>query len=139
MPSEDYMDRDERDERDDIIDADEDPGLVDDSADEDTDLDDAEDTDDADDDTVTFASLGLPEEILAAVTDMGFRVPTPIQAAAIPPLLELRDVVGIAQTGTGKTAAFGLPLLAIVDGHRPDGHRQDRSLRSAAARHRRRG
>ena len=120
MPSEDYMDRDERDERDDIIDADEDPGLVDDSADEDTDLDDAEDTDDADDDTVTFASLGLPEEILAAVTDMGFRVPTPIQAAAIPPLLELRDVVGIAQTGTGKTAAFGLPLLAIVDADERD-------------------
>ena len=51
MPSEDYMDRDEQDERDDIIDADEDPGLADDSADEDTDLDDAEDTDDADDDT----------------------------------------------------------------------------------------
>ena len=120
MPSEDYMDRDERDERDDIIDADEDPGLVDDIADEDTDLDDAEDTDDADDDTVTFASLGLPEEILAAVTDMGFRVPTPIQAAAIPPLLELRDVVGIAQTGTGKTAAFGLPLLAIVDADERD-------------------
>ena len=120
MPSEDYMDRDERDERDDIIDADEDLGLVDDIADEDTDLDDAEDTDDADDDTVTFASLGLPEEILEAVTDMGFRVPTPIQAAAIPPLLELRDVVGIAQTGTGKTAAFGLPLLAIVDADERD-------------------
>ena len=120
MPSEDYMDRDEQDERDDIIDADEDHGLVDDSADDDTDLDDAEDTDDADDDTVTFASLGLPEEILEAVTDMGFRVPTPIQAAAIPPLLELRDVVGIAQTGTGKTAAFGLPLLAIVDADERD-------------------
>ena len=69
---------------------------------------------------MTFASLGLPEEILAAVTDMGFRVPTPIQAAAIPPLLELRDVVGIAQTGTGKTAAFGLPLLAIVDADERD-------------------
>ena len=68
MPSEDYMDRDEQDERDDIIDADEDHGLVDDIVDEDTDLDDAEDTDDADDDTVTFASLGLPEEILEAVT-----------------------------------------------------------------------
>ena len=51
---------------------------------------------------------------------MGFRVPTPIQAAAIPPLLELRDVVGIAQTGTGKTAAFGLPLLAIVDADERD-------------------
>ena len=60
MPSEDYMDRDEQDERDDIMDADEDHGLVDDIVDEDTDLDDAEDTDDADDYTVTFASLGLP-------------------------------------------------------------------------------
>ena len=91
MPSEDYMDLDERDERDDIMDEDND--LVDDVDDNDTDDNDTDDTEDAED-TVTFASLGLPEEILAAVTDMGFRVPTPIQAAAIPPLLELRDVVG---------------------------------------------
>lgn len=83
MPSEDYME-DARDERDDICDADEDLDLVD-----ETDT----DSDESADETVTFASLGLPEEILAAVTDMGFRVPTPIQAAAIPPLLELRDVV----------------------------------------------
>ena len=110
MPSEDYME-DARDERENIIDADEDLDLVDEI--------DADDEESADD-TVTFASLGLPEEILAAVTDMGFRVPTPIQAAAIPPLLELRDVVGIAQTGTGKTAAFGLPLLAIVDADERD-------------------
>ena len=66
-------------------------------------------------DTVSFADLGLPDELLQAVTDMGFVTPTPIQAEAIPPLLDLRDVVGIAQTGTGKTAAFGLPLLAIAD------------------------
>ena len=117
MPSEDYMDLDERDERDDIMDEDND--LVDDVDDNDTDDNDTGDTEDTED-TVTFASLGLPEEILAAVTDMGFRVPTPIQAAAIPPLLELRDVVGIAQTGTGKTAAFGLPLLAIVDADERD-------------------
>ncbi|WP_051125702.1 DEAD/DEAH box helicase [Schaalia vaccimaxillae] len=65
--------------------------------------------------SVTFADLGLPDDILAAITDMGFVTPTPIQAEAIPPLLELRDVVGIAQTGTGKTAAFGLPMLSIVD------------------------
>ena len=117
MPSEDYMDLDERDERDDIMDEDND--LVDDVDDNDTDDNDTDDTEDAED-TVAFASLGLPEEILAAVTDMGFRVPTPIQAAAIPPLLELRDVVGIAQTGTGKTAAFGLPLLAIVDADERD-------------------
>ena len=66
-------------------------------------------------DGVTFADLGLPDDILAAITDMGFVTPTPIQAEAIPALLDLRDVVGIAQTGTGKTAAFGLPLLALMD------------------------
>ena len=90
MPSEDYME-DARDERDDIGDADESLGLVD-----DTGADIEASAEELEEDTVTFASLGLPEEILAAVTDMGFRVPTPIQAAAIPPLLELRDVVGIA-------------------------------------------
>ena len=115
MPSEDYMER-ARDERDDTFDADEERHLVD-GADQDAR---DETTAESEDDAVTFASLGLPEEILEAVTDMGFRVPTPIQAAAIPPLLELRDVVGIAQTGTGKTAAFGLPLLAIVDADERD-------------------
>lgn len=63
----------------------------------------------------TFADLGLPDDLLAAITQMGYEVPTPIQAEAIPALLELHDVVGIAQTGTGKTAAFGLPLLALID------------------------
>ena len=75
----------------------------------------AEDGGSGEEDTVSFADLGLPDELLQAVTDMGFVTPTPIQAEAIPPLLDLRDVVGVAQTGTGKTAAFGLPLLAIVD------------------------
>ncbi|MCI1866485.1 MAG: DEAD/DEAH box helicase, partial [Actinomyces sp.] len=64
---------------------------------------------------MTFADLGLPPELLDAVTRMGFVTPTPIQAEAIPALLSRRDVVGIAQTGTGKTAAFGLPLLAGID------------------------
>ncbi|MDO4259379.1 MAG: DEAD/DEAH box helicase [Actinomycetaceae bacterium] len=64
---------------------------------------------------LTFADLDLPDVLLSAVTEMGFVTPTPIQAEAIPALLERRDVVGIAQTGTGKTAAFGLPLLTIVD------------------------
>ena len=114
MPSEDYME-DARDERDDISDAGENIDVVD-----DTGADIEASAEELEEETVTFASLGLPEEILAAVTDMGFRVPTPIQAAAIPPLLELRDVVGIAQTGTGKTAAFGLPLLAIVDADERD-------------------
>jgi len=67
------------------------------------------------DHAVTFADLGLPQELLDAVTRMGFVTPTPIQAEAIPALLDGRDVVGIAQTGTGKTAAFGLPLLTWID------------------------
>lgn len=64
---------------------------------------------------VTFADLGLPADLLKAVTDMGYVTPTAIQREAIPVLLSGRDVVGVAQTGTGKTAAFGLPLLDAVD------------------------
>ncbi|MCL3791412.1 DEAD/DEAH box helicase [Actinomyces sp. 186855] len=63
----------------------------------------------------TFSDLGLPADLLKAVTDMGFTTPTPIQREAIPVLLGGRDVVGVAQTGTGKTAAFGLPLLDAID------------------------
>ncbi|EEH63406.1 DEAD/DEAH box helicase [Gleimia coleocanis DSM 15436] len=63
----------------------------------------------------TFADLNLPENVLSAITEMGFETPTPIQEQAIPHLLEGRDIVGIAQTGTGKTAAFGLPMLAHID------------------------
>ena len=66
-----------------------------------------------------FADLGLPEDLLAAVTDRGFASPTAVQASAIPLLLEGRDVVGVAQTGTGKTAAFALPLLAHIDADDP--------------------
>ena len=62
-----------------------------------------------------FAALGLPTDLRDAVVDLGFTTPTDIQAEAIPVLLSGRDVVGVAQTGTGKTAAFGLPLLAAVD------------------------
>ncbi len=62
-----------------------------------------------------FDDLGLPAELRRAVADLGFRTPTAIQAAAIPALLDGRDITGIAQTGTGKTAAFGLPLLATID------------------------
>jgi len=64
---------------------------------------------------VDLVDLGLPEPLLRAVLDLGFTRPTPIQAAAIPALLAGRDITGVAQTGTGKTAAFGLPLLAAVD------------------------
>ena len=64
---------------------------------------------------ITFAELGLPEDIQEAVDELGFVNPTAIQAAAIPILLSGRDVLGVAQTGTGKTAAFALPLLAHID------------------------
>jgi ATP-dependent RNA helicase RhlE len=59
----------------------------------------------------TFAALGLAEPLLRALGLQGFTTPTPIQIAAIPPLLAGRDLLGTAQTGSGKTAAFGLPLL----------------------------
>jgi ATP-dependent RNA helicase DeaD len=58
-----------------------------------------------------FAGLGLDERLLASLTDLGYEEPTPIQRAAIPALLEGRDVLAMAATGTGKTAAFALPLL----------------------------
>ncbi len=64
---------------------------------------------------VGFDSLGLPENLLTAVTSIGFSSATAIQAQTIPPLLAGKDVLGEAQTGTGKTAAFGLPALAKID------------------------
>src|SRR5436190_24241247 len=63
----------------------------------------------------TFAELGLDDALLEALQHLGYEQPTPIQEEAIPGLLEGRDVIGQAQTGTGKTAAFGLPLLEYVD------------------------
>lgn len=65
--------------------------------------------------TVKFDELQLDDRILRAVTDMGFEAASPIQAQAIPVQMEGRDVVGQAQTGTGKTAAFGIPLLQKID------------------------
>jgi ATP-dependent RNA helicase DeaD len=62
-----------------------------------------------------FSELGLAPEILEAVHDVGYEQPSPIQEQAIPPLLEGKDVIGQAQTGSGKTAAFGLPMLQYVD------------------------
>ncbi len=58
-----------------------------------------------------FADLGLDPKLVSAVTEAGYETPTPIQVQAIPLVLEGRDVMGLAQTGTGKTAAFGLPLI----------------------------
>ena len=65
--------------------------------------------------SVKFADLGLPEALLKALADVGYETPSTIQAATIPPLLQGRDVLGQAQTGTGKTAAFALPILAKID------------------------
>ncbi len=62
-----------------------------------------------------FAALGLHPDVLRVLTDVGYESPSPIQAATIPPLLEGRDVLGQAQTGTGKTAAFALPMLSRID------------------------
>jgi superfamily II DNA/RNA helicase len=64
---------------------------------------------------LTFADLGLSAKVLSAVTDAGYTVPTPIQAGAIPPALERKDILGIAQTGTGKTAAFVLPMITRLE------------------------
>lgn len=64
---------------------------------------------------VSFADLNLPASLLNALKDVGYEKPSPIQAATIPPMLAGRDVVGMAQTGTGKTAAFALPVLAAIE------------------------
>ena len=65
-----------------------------------------------------FAALGLSEAIVRAVTEKGYTTPTPIQAQAIPYVLMGRDLLGCAQTGTGKTAGFTLPMMDILDGSR---------------------
>ena len=65
--------------------------------------------------TLTFSELGLTDAVLKALKDVGYETPSAIQAATIPPLLAGRDVVGLAQTGTGKTAAFALPILSRLD------------------------
>ena len=66
-----------------------------------------------------FSELGLSAKVLAAVESAGYTEPTPIQEQAIPHVLERRDVMGIAQTGTGKTASFTLPMLSILERGRP--------------------
>ncbi len=64
---------------------------------------------------LAFADLGIDERVLHALTDVGYESPSPIQAATIPPLMQGRHVVGLAQTGTGKTAAFAVPILSRID------------------------
>ncbi|VUD56741.1 ATP-dependent RNA helicase DeaD [Thalassocella blandensis] len=64
---------------------------------------------------VRFTDLGLPPSLLQALSDIGYETPSPIQAATIPHVMSGKDIVGMAQTGTGKTAAFALPVLANID------------------------
>ena len=68
----------------------------------------------------TFAELGIDDRLLRVLQDVGYETPSPIQAETIPLLLEGKDVVGLAQTGTGKTAAFALPILGRIDTNRKD-------------------
>jgi ATP-dependent RNA helicase RhlE len=77
-----------------------------------------------------FEDLGLIPPILRAVAEAGYATPTPIQSRAIPSLLQGRDLLGLAQTGTGKTAAFALPILQrlVSSGRTPTGHRPIRAL-----------
>jgi len=67
-----------------------------------------------------FADLGLSDSTLDALQDVGYEQPSPIQEQAIPPMLEGRDVIGQAQTGSGKTAAFGLPIIEYIDPTEPE-------------------
>ena len=75
-----------------------------------------------------FDELGLSKKLLSAVEEEGYSNPTPVQEQSIPPLLAGRDVLGVAQTGTGKTAAFALPVLQIMSRSRPQGKRMIRAL-----------
>ena len=72
-------------------------------------------SEDENDDTPGFDTLSLPDDVVAAVRKVGFEQPSAIQQETIPLLMQGRDVVGLAQTGTGKTAAFALPILARID------------------------
>ena len=62
-----------------------------------------------------FSELGIAPELLKAIESLGFELPSPIQSEAIPPALEGRDVVGQSQTGSGKTMAFAVPALQLID------------------------
>ena len=83
---------------------------------------------------ITFAELGLNEQILAGVATLGFSAPTPVQAAAIPAVLAGKDVVASAQTGTGKTAAFMLPTLQRIAVEKPhEAEKPDATERNAVS------
>ena len=82
-----------------------------------------------DPESIGFAALGLSEKLLGTLTALGYEEPTPIQREAIPPLLAGRDLLGQAATGTGKTAAFALPLLQRIA--EPGTREDDKRLASA--------
>lgn len=75
----------------------------------------SESTERSNENEITFSDLGLPEELLKILNEIGYEKPSPIQSASIPVLQGGADIIGQAQTGTGKTAAFALPLLAKID------------------------
>ena len=77
----------------------------------------------------TFADLALRDELLQALSHLGYEEPTPIQREAIPPLVDGRDVLGQAATGTGKTAAFALPIVQHVASLDADARRSPSPLR----------
>ena len=77
---------------------------------------------------MSFEKLNLIEPILSALKKEGYTTPTPIQEQAIPILLEGNDLLGCAQTGTGKTAAFAIPILQLLSEKTPQGKRAIRSL-----------
>ncbi|MCI8525403.1 MAG: DEAD/DEAH box helicase, partial [Oscillospiraceae bacterium] len=77
---------------------------------------------------MTFESLQLMPALLRAVAEMGYEAPSPIQAAAIGPVLQGRDLIGCAQTGTGKTAAFAIPILQRLHSRADKSHKPIRAL-----------
>src|SRR5687767_13689375 len=83
-------------------------------------------------DMSAFATLGLIPELLDAVRDAGYTIPTPIQAEAIPVALRGRDIIGLAQTGTGKTAGFTLPIIQRMLEGRESGDPANRTHRVRA-------
>src|SRR5690606_19103876 len=73
----------------------------------------------------TFQELNLINPILRALEELDYKTPTPIQQQAIPPILEKKDLLGCAQTGTGKTAAFAIPILQILNERNSQNHNRN--------------
>ncbi len=84
---------------------------------------------------MSFDQLGLSADLLRAVSDLGYDTPTPIQLGAIPPVLAGRDLLAAAQTGTGKTAGFALPIAAAPECREPASARPARAARIGARAH----